>query len=254
MRYNKAALQEALHVSKPRIGITRSGSAERISPSYQSYHDRVIEAGGEPVDLHTSLTASPAELVAGLDGLILSGGPDVVPARYGVEAAPETDKGDPLRDELELGVLRAALARDLPVFAICRGQQILNVGLGGTLLRHIAGDAHRALDEGLGDSRWHEVTVEPGTKLAALIGAGAVTTNSRHHQAVPADGVGEGLVVSAVAADGIVEGVEAPAYRWVLGVQWHPERVECAERFRPLFTAFLQAAAEQPQPAGAGDD
>src|SRR5262245_18989498 len=190
MRYNKAAFQEALHVSKPRIGITRSGSAERISPSYQSYHDRVIEAGGEPVDLHTALTASPAGIVASLDGVILSRGPDVVPARYGAAPTPETDRGDPPRDELELGLLREALARDLPVFAICRGQQILNVGLGGTLLQHIAGDAHRALDEGRGDSRLHEVTVAPSTKLASLIGAGAVSTNSRHHQALPADGVG----------------------------------------------------------------
>jgi putative glutamine amidotransferase len=241
-------------VSKPRIGITRSGSVERIAPSYQSYHDRVAEAGGEPVDLHTALTASHAAIADGLDGLILAGGPDVVPARYGAEAAAETDRGDPPRDELEFGVLREALARDLPVFAICRGQQVLNVALGGTLLQHIASGEHRALDEGRGDSRWHEVTVEPGTRLAALIGAGTVETNSRHHQAVPADGVGEGLIVSAVAADGIIEGVEAPAYRWVLGVQWHPEREECAERFRPLFSAFHQAAASQPQPAGAGDD
>ena len=237
-------------MTKPRIGITRSGSAERISPSYQSYHERIREVGAEPVDLYPSIGTPAGELIAGLDGLVVSGGPDVLPERYGAERAPETDQGDPARDELEFGLLREALARDMPVLAICRGQQVLNVAFGGRLLQHIPGDTHRALDEGRGDSRWHDVIVEADSALGRLIGSGRVQTNSRHHQAVPGGAVGEGLVVTAVAEDGIVEGLEAPAHRWVLAVQWHPERDEVAARFRLLFEAFVAAAAAAPAATG----
>jgi putative glutamine amidotransferase len=241
-------------LAKPRIGITRSGSAGRISPSYRPYHERIREAGGEPVDLYPSIGVPAAELIAGLDGLLLSGGPDVAPWRFGEDPDPDLGSVDEARDELELGLLAAARARDLPVLAICRGEQVLNVGFGGRLIQHI-GDEHRAHmepDPRAGESRWHDVVVEPGSRLARLIGAGTVHANSRHHQAVPPDGIGEGLVVTARATDGTVEGLEAPAHRWTLGVQWHPEREEIAARFRPLFEAFITAAAAAPTPAGRG--
>jgi len=239
-------------LATPRIGITRSGSAGRISPSYQPYHERIREAGGEPVDLYPSIGVSPAELIAGLDGLLLSGGPDVAPRRFAEE--PDTNLGpvDEARDELELRLLAEARRRDLPVLAICRGEQVLNVGFGGRLLQHI-GEDHRAYlepDPRAGESRWHDVVVEPGSRLAGLIGVGTLQTNSRHHQAVPVDGVGEGLVVNALATDGTVEGVEAPSHRWMVGVQWHPEREEIAARFRSLFEAFIAAASAAPAPAG----
>jgi len=239
-------------VAKPRIGITRSGSAERISSSYQSYHDRIREAGGDPVDLFPTIDAPPAALIAGLDGLLVTGGPDVRPERYSAPPAPETDDGDPARDDLELGLLVEAMARDLPVLAICRGQQVLNVARGGALLQHIEGDGHRAFknDDGDWESRWHDVTIAEGSRLAGLIGAGQVHTNARHHQAVLEGGVGQGLVVTARAADGVIEGLEAPGHRWVLAVQWHPEREEVAARFRPLFEAFVAAAT--PVTAGGG--
>lgn len=237
-------------MSRPRIGITRSGSADRISPSYQSYHERIREAGGEPVDLYPAIGTAPQELVAGLDGLILTGGPDVAPHRYGAAPEPELGAVDEPRDALELGLLDAVLARDLPLLAICRGHQVLNVGFGGGLLQHIAGDGHRALDEGRGESRFHDVVVAQGSRLARLIGAGTVQTNSRHHQAVLADSIGAGLVVTALAADGTIEGLESPSHRWVLAVQWHPERDEVSARFRPLFEAFIAAAAREPVPAG----
>jgi gamma-glutamyl-gamma-aminobutyrate hydrolase PuuD len=241
-------------VAKPRIGITRSGSAKRISPSYQPYHERIREAGGEPVDLFPSIGVAPAELIARLDGLLLSGGPDVAPWRFGDDPHPELGPVDEARDALELGLLAEALQREMPVLAICRGEQVLNVGFGGRLLQHI-GEDHRAYlepDPRAGESRWHDVEIEAGSRLAELLGAGRVHTNSRHHQAVPADGVGAGLVVNARAPDGTVEGVEAPDRRWVLGVQWHPERDEVAARFRPLFEAFIAAASNAPLPAGRG--
>ncbi len=233
-------------MTKPRIGITRSGPADRLPFTYQRYHDRIVEAGGEPVDIYPGFPTPAGELIASLDGLVLSGGPDVAPARYGAEPHPETDEGDPPRDDTEFALLEAALARDLPVLAICRGQQVLNVALGGGLLQHIEGDAHRALQDGSSESRWHDVLVEPGSYLQRLVGADRVQTNSRHHQTVPADGLGEGLVITARAPDGIVEALEAPGFRWVVAVQWHPEREEIAERFRPIFAAFVTAATSTP--------
>lgn len=233
-------------MTRPRIGITRSGSAERISPSYQPYHDRIREAGGEPIDLYPSIGTPVAELIRGLDGLLLSGGPDIAPVRYGQEPAPETGPADAARDALEFALLDAALTRDLPVLAICRGQQVLNVALGGALVQHIPDDAHRAYlepDARAGESRWHDVVVSEGSALADVIGAGRVSTNSRHHQAVPEAALGRGLVIAARAEDGVVEGLEAPERRWLLAVQWHPERDEVAERFRPLFVSFVTAAA-----------
>lgn len=232
-------------MARPQIGVTRSGSAGRITSSYQSYHDRIREAGAELVDLYPSIGQPVMELIDELDGLLISGGPDVLPERYGAERAPETDQGDPPRDELELGLLHEALARHMPVLAICRGQQVLNVALGGGLLQHIEGDGHRSFqnDAGEWESRWHDVTIEPDSKLGALVGAGRVHTNARHHQAVPEDALGAGLVVTARSDDGIVEALEAPAHRWVVAVQWHPEREEVASRFRPLFQAFVGAAA-----------
>jgi gamma-glutamyl-gamma-aminobutyrate hydrolase PuuD len=238
--------EEAAAVTKPRIGITRSGSVDRLPFTYQRYHDRIIEAGGEPVDIYAGFPTPAGELIASLDGLVLSGGPDVTPARYHAAPHPETDEGDPPRDDTEFALLEVALARDLPVLAICRGQQVLNVALGGELLQHIEGDAHRALQDGSSESRWHDVLIEPGSYLHGLLGAEQVHANSRHHQAVPADALGRGLVVTARAPDGIVEALEAPAYRWVVAVQWHPEREEVAERFRPLFAAFVTAAGAVP--------
>jgi putative glutamine amidotransferase len=236
--------------TRPRIGITRSGSADRISRSYQSYHDRVIEAGGEPVDLYPGCSDDPAALVAGLDALLLSGGPDVLPERYGAARHPETDQGDPPRDDLELGALAAARERALPVLAICRGHQVLNIGFGGGLLQHIEGNTHRALDAEGYPSRWHQVEVAPGTRLAALTRAGWIETNSRHHQAVTDETLAPGLVVTARAADGIIEGLEAPAYPgWLVSVQWHPERDEVKDLFRPLFEAFITAAGRRPAAA-----
>jgi putative glutamine amidotransferase len=239
-------------MAKPRIGITRSGSAGRISASYQSYHERVREAGGETVDLYPAIGTPPGELIAGLDGLLLSGGPDVAPWRFGQAPDPNLGSVDEARDELELALLDEARRRDLPVLAICRGEQVLNVGFGGALIQHI-GDDHSAYvepDPRAGESRFHDVEIEAGSALAGLIGAGTVITNSRHHQAVPADAVGAGLVVNARAMDGTIEGLEAPGHRWLLAVQWHPERDEVAARFRPLFESFITAAASVP--AGRG--
>jgi putative glutamine amidotransferase len=231
----------------PRIGVTRSLAPNRapteIPTAYRRYHDRVREAGGEPVDLHAALGLPPERLLDGLDGLVICGGGDINPARYGEPPAPEVEGVDDARDALELGLIAAALAADLPVLAICRGHQALNVACGGSLLQHIAGDGHRALDDGTGTSRSHEIALAEGSRLFRLLGRRRLMTNSRHHQAVTPDRIAPGLVATAWSPDGLVEGLESPSHRWVMGVQWHPEREEVQAAFRPLFEDFVRAAA-----------
>jgi putative glutamine amidotransferase len=245
-RYNRREPAQEARMARPRIGITRglspSKPVDEVPGSYLRYHERVREAGGEPVDLHPALDAPPDRLVADLDGVVICGGPDVNPSRFGEDAHAETYGIDDARDALELGVIGAALARDLPVLAICRGHQVLNVALGGPLLQHIDGDGHRAHDGGWGDSRYHDITIAPGSKLHALLGRDQMQTNSRHHQAITRDGLAPGLVPTAWSPDGLVEGLESTAHRWVVGVQWHPEREEVMDAFRPLFADFVAAA------------
>ena len=228
----------------PRIGVTRSLSPKlphtTVPFTYQRYHDRVSEAGGLPVDLAPAVVTDYAAALAGLDGLLVTGGPDINPARYGQTVHPLTEGIDAARDELEIGLLRLALDRDLPILAICRGQQALNVALGGGLLQHIASGEH--VSDAAGESRWHEVTVAPDALLARLLGATALTVNSRHHQAVTADLLAPGLTATAWSPDGLIEALEGRERRWLHAVQWHPEREEIADQFRPLFAAFIQAA------------
>ncbi len=226
----------------PRIGVARweDVQGERI----QAYWDRVREAGGEPVDL-----AGPDDAALPFAGLILTGGLDVTPERYGAERHPKVKQVDPVRDVFELGLLKRALEHDLPVLAICRGHQLLNVAFGGSLLQHIEGDAHRADFRAEGaPSRWHAVRLEPGTRLAGLYDLAEMEVNSRHHQAVLSQKLAPGLVMAAASPDGLIEAVESASHRWVVGVQWHPERLEpehegFAERQRPLFAALVREAS-----------
>jgi gamma-glutamyl-gamma-aminobutyrate hydrolase PuuD len=176
------------------------------------------------------ITPDDPKTISGLDGLLLTGGTDVNPRRYGEAPGPHTQGPDTERDELEARLLADALAQDLPVLAICRGMQLLNVVAGGTLTQHLGdSNAHH------GD---HPVLIQPGSRLAGIYGAGERVVNSRHHQAVREPG--EGVAVTALAPDGIIEGIEIPRRRFVVGVQWHPEdRPEDA----PLFAAFAAALA-----------
>ena len=195
-----------------------------------TYVEAARAAGLEPVAIHAEESAPPN----GYRGLLLTGGSDVNPALYGEPPHPETETPDPERDSLELQLLREALRTGLPVFAICRGLQLLNVALGGTLIQHI--EAHH--DQKLPDV--HPVKVEPGTLLAEIIGEDPVSVNSRHHQAI--ERLAVPLRVSARADDGIIEAVELPGDTFVVAVQWHPE--ERHERYsadRALFHAFAEA-------------
>jgi putative glutamine amidotransferase len=177
----------------------------------------------------------PAEdvtTVAGLDGLLLAGGPDVDPELYGASRHPETGPLDPERDSRETALLREALDRDLPVLAICRGLQLLNVALGGTLVQHIRG--HRCPKQ----LAVHPITITFDSMLESILEVDEYTVNSRHHQCVGQ--LASGLVVGARAPDIVVEALELPGKRFVLAVQWHPEdRTDGPDA--KLFDAFRDA-------------
>ncbi|MFI2643614.1 gamma-glutamyl-gamma-aminobutyrate hydrolase family protein [Streptomyces sp. NPDC018610] len=190
----------------------------------------VQRAGGLAAMLPPDAPERAAATVARLDGLVIAGGPDVEPARYGAEPDPRTNPPSPVRDAWELALIEAALHARVPLPGICRGMQLLNVALGGTLVQHLAGHA-----EVTGVFGGHPVGPVPGTRYAAAVPE-ATTVPTYHHQAV--DRLGEGLIASAHAADGTVEAVEpAPEGAWVLGVQWHPEMGDDPRVMRALVLA-----------------
>lgn len=225
---------------RPRIAITRW--EEVLGEDIADYHRRVWEAGGESLDLCIDFVVHQEccciDTLGGATGLILTAGYDVDPALYGETPHPRVKYTDRTRDEFELVLLRQALVHDMAVLAICRGQQLLNVAFGGGLLQHIDDGSHRAdyRSEGF-PSRWHEVAVREGSRLHAALGARNALVNSRHHQAVTPERLAPRLEVVARSPDGVVEGVESLAHRWVVGVQWHPERLE------PQQDGFAQASA-----------
>jgi putative glutamine amidotransferase len=206
--------------------------------------------GQEAILLPAELDEDEAgELLERFDGLLLLGGGDLDPHTYGQEPNTRVYGVNAGRDTCEIVLTRAALARRMPVLAICRGHQVLDVALGGTLDQHITG-RDGLLEHGVpgvGDgARLHEVDVEPGTRLAVAMGTTHATVSSHHHQAV--EGVGTGLRVVARAPDGIVEGVELAdaGGPWIVGVQWHPEdTAESDEANQRLFDAFVREAVHR---------
>lgn len=182
------------------------------------YPQLVQDAGGTAVLLPPGAAETAPDLLARLDALVISGGPDVNPALYGAQPHPKTRAVAPERDLWEAALLRAALAAGLPLLGICRGMQLLNVVCGGTLVQHLP-DAERHLPRA-GHYGSHPIRPLPGTRLADLLPEAELDVPTSHHQAV--DRLGEGLTVSALAEDGTIEAVEGPGF--VLGVQWHPEQ------------------------------
>ncbi len=209
----------------------------RHANKLRPYEDAVRAGGMEPV----AQPVSEFVPLIGIDGLLLVGGTDVEPCRYGAVPAPETDQPDDERDAVELSLIDTAIKLDLPILAICRGLQILNVSQGGTLIQHLPAIARHAPDKANKGEAVHSIVFEPGSKLANIAGAPRWQVNSRHHQA--ADGIGMGLRVTARDEDdGTVEGLERPESRFVVAVQWHPEDQlhEHPEQLR-LFEAFRDA-------------
>ncbi len=233
----------------PRIGVTRWEDVP--GEAVDRYWSRVQEAGGEVVDLEETAATRTAELAPSLDALVLTGGIDVDPLRYASERHVKVKETSPDRDAMELAYLDAALHRDIPVLAICRGHQLMNVGFGGSLLQHIESGEHRAdyRSEGY-PSRWHDVRLLPGSRLQAVLGTESLEINSRHHQAVRQPDLASGLRPVAFADEhgiDLVEASESAHHRWVVSVQWHPERPEperpaFAPVMRRLFAALVAQA------------
>lgn len=223
----------------PRIAITPCRAMA-------DYLEAVKRTGGEPFELDVQHD-DPQEVLQRTDGLLLTGGGDVNPALYG-EAPHETfHASEPGRDEFEVALVRAAIDAGIPIFAICRGMQVLNVALGGTLLQDIPTMVNGAANHSLPEPRFqiaHEVWVAKGSRLATLMAekldGDICQVNSRHHQAVK--NVARGWEITATAPDGVIEAMEQPGDVFRLAVQWHPENFWRTGEFRPLFEAFVDAA------------
>jgi putative glutamine amidotransferase len=192
--------------------------------------------------------ADIGQLLDRYDGLLLLGGGDLHPTTYGQEPDTKIYGVDDARDDYELALTRAAVDRGMPVLAICRGHQVLNVALGGTLEQHIsdrAGSVGHGLPGVEDGEQIHDVSITDGTRLAAAMGTTSATVSSHHHQAV--DQVGDGLRVVARSADDVVEGIELTDADgpWVLGVQWHPEDTAADDPAQQgLFDSFVDRAAK----------
>ena len=234
-------------MSPPVIGLTldsEPAGAYANLPWYalrQNYCAAIAEAGGLALLLPHE-PAAAEHYAALIDGLVVTGGDfDVDPALFGAATRHERVRTKDVRTAFEIAVTQAALARDKPVFGICGGQQLLNVVLGGTLIQHIPDTVVDALaheQPGPRDVPGHAVQVMEGTLLHRIVGTDALEVNSAHHQA--ARDVGEGVIVNALAPDGVVEGIEDPRQRFCLGVQWHPE-YELSAGDALIFHAFIAA-------------
>lgn len=238
----------------PRVVITVSDPSTRADPALavrkqQNYVEAVARHGAEAIVVHPGLPpGARSEALATMDGLLLAGGPDIDPGRYGRRRLP-TDEVEEDRDALEAEAWAAAAERALPVVGVCRGFQAINVFSGGTLIQHL--DGHSGPAWGSGPAATHPLRVEPGTRLARIlfptnVRGGVVEVNTYHHQAVgPAD-LAPGLVPNARAASRageLIEGLETRDGRFVLGVQCHPERTESTPKaFERLFPFFVDAA------------
>jgi putative glutamine amidotransferase len=236
-------------MSLPLIGVTASAryenGRERVFIN-AAYLRAVQGAGGIPVLLPPSFeTGMRDALFDHLTGLLLTGGGDIEPGRYGQTPHATVYDVSSERDALELWATREALARRRPVLAICRGLQVLNVALGGTLVQDIPDEVGRTIAHSQPAPRQqatHTVKVDHGSRLADILGAVEVEVNSFHHQAVK--DLGTGLRTVATAPDGVVEGLELPdAEPLVVGVQWHPEELVAHDAARNLFAALVRAAA-----------
>jgi putative glutamine amidotransferase len=226
----------------PVIGVTRCSKLD-------DYIASVEQTGARARVL--DVTESPRKVLTEIDGVLLTGGGDVDPVFYGEERHPLTDDAEPGRDEFEIDLARRAMAARVPLLAICRGAQVLNVAAGGTLVQDIPSAVGSDLAHAVTEPKnldCHDIRIEAGSALSRALGPEATAAcscrvNSRHHQAVGRPGAG--LVVSARAADGVIEAIEQPEHPFCIGVQWHPENFWESGEFRPLFDAFVAAALER---------
>ena len=226
-------------MTRPVIGITRCSRLDDYIAS--------VEQTGARVRV-LEVAESPRSVLTEVQGVLLTGGGDVDPVFYGEERHETVEDAEPGRDEFEIDLARRALAGDVPLLAICRGAQVLNVAAGGSLVQDIPSSTGASLPHSVQEPKnaaCHDIEIVRGSRLAAALAEQApeactCRVNSRHHQSVAR--LGSGLVASALSPDGLVEAIEAPAAAFCVGVQWHPENFWKTGEFRPLFEAFVDAA------------
>ncbi len=239
---------------QPFIGITTgirfSDDGWRYYGAYAPNATAIERAGGLPVLIPCGLRQETLRAIyERMDAVLIPGGGDVDPSRYGADRHPLTDRIDPDRDQTEMTVARWAVEDDLPLFGICRGHQVMNVAMGGTLVQDIPSQmdttiAHNMAKELPRSAHGHEVCIKPDSRLAEIIGSTVVAVNSYHHQSV--EQPAPIATVTAYAPDGVVEAIEHPDRRFVLSVQWHPEDMAGDEEaMQRLFDAFVDAARER---------
>lgn len=237
---------------RPLIGIPIGRHTDRRGRVYvrlpESYGRALTLAGAAPVLIQPLDDASALERIfSSLDGILFPGGLDVHPRHFGEELHPTVTVDAPL-DALELRLAQWAADRELTTLGICRGQQLLNVALGGSLVQDLpsAGIAHPQSDQAIRDEIAHTIDVEPGSRLAAIFGSTSFGVNSFHHQAVKQ--LGRGLKAVGWSSDGVIEALESTEHPWLLAVQFHPENLVAShEPSRRLFAAFVAACAERSQ-------
>ena len=237
-------------MSAPRIavsGVVRTWDGARRTGANAAYLSSVLGAGGVPLLLSPLIgAAQAARALDGADGLLLTGGEDMDPAWYGAERSPLCHEPSRERDLFELALFAAARQRGLPILCICRGIQVMNVALGGTLYQDLASERPGPVDHNPAAARTdrsHPVRLLPGSRAATALGRDRVTVNSFHHQAVK--DLAPGLVASGWTEDGLIEAVEAPEGEpWLLAVQWHPEEMHAESRApeHGLFRALVERA------------
>ena len=240
-------------MSAPRIGITgvvRVWDGSERTGVNATYARSVVAAGGVPLIISPVVEPSyAARALDGMDGLLLTGGEDIDPAWYGADPSPHLYPPSRERDLFELAIFAAARERELPILGICRGIQLVNVGLGGTLYQDLPAERPGPVDHNPSaerTARSHVLLLEEGSRAASALGATRLSVNSFHHQAIR--DLAAGLVVSGVTEDGVIEAVESPAAApWLLAVQWHPEEMHADGRApeRGLFKALVAAAGER---------
>lgn len=228
------------------IGITAGrieANGRILDATQREYGDRISDAGGIPLEFQARTSSPVLALLSRVDGLLLTGGGDVSPALYGAEPAPETAGCDDERDHAEAALVHAAMAARIPILAVCRGIQILNVACGGTLVQHlpaVTAQPHLVIDR----SREvvHSVELQPGSELRRIVGVDSLGVNSLHHQAVKR--VGTGLRPVAWAGDGTIEALEGQA-GLVIGVQWHPELLANQSEQIRLFEWLVEQSGDR---------
>ena len=226
-------------------GVTDNSSGVQVSQLGQAYCTAIIKAGGIPLIIPIGLDEQRLSmLLTQLDGVLLSGGGDIDPQRFNGQPHPKVYGISPERDDLELSLVHMALAVDKPLLAICRGIQVLNVALGGELYTHIQDQVESSLKHDWfpkfpRDKIAHTVSLKCESKLDLIYGADEIRVNSLHHQGISR--VGKGLMATAFAPDGLVEGLEAVNATFALGVQWHPECLPDDPGSQKLFQALIQA-------------